>query len=36
MTSFLWKGYKTDLDKEDLYEVLSEDHSKVLGDKLEK
>ena len=36
MTSFLWNGYKTELQKEDLYEVLSEDDSKVLGDQLER
>ena len=36
MTSFLWNGYKTELQKEDLYEVLSEDDSKVIGDQLER
>ena len=36
MTPFLWKGYKnTDLKKDDLYKVLNEDESQVLGDKLE-
>ena len=36
MTSFLWNGYKNEYQKEDLYEVLSEDDSKVLGDQLER
>ena len=35
MTPFLWNGYKNDLKKDDLYKVLSEDESQVLGDKLE-
>ena len=36
MTSFLWKGYKTEIEKEDLYQVIPEDESKFLGDELEK
>ena len=35
MTPFLWNGYKNDLKKDDLYKVLHEDESQVLGDKLE-
>lgn len=35
MTPFLCNGAKKDLTKEDLFKVLSEDESKVLGDQLE-
>ena len=36
MTSFLWKGFKTEIEKEELYQVIPEDESKFLGDELEK
>ena len=36
MTPFLLNGAKNELKKEDLYKVLSEDESQVLGDKLER
>ena len=31
----MWKGYKKELDESDLYQVLDEDRSGYLGDKLE-
>ena len=35
MTSFLWNGSKKNLEKEDLYKVLSQDESETLGNQLE-
>ncbi|CAG2062685.1 unnamed protein product, partial [Timema podura] len=34
--AFLRKGYKKDLEEKDLYTPLKNDHSKIIGDKLEK
>ena len=36
MNSLLGEGYKKDLEMEDLVEVMKEDESEILGDRLEK
>ena len=36
MFSFFKKGYRKPIEEEDLYEVLAEDSSKVLAEKLER
>jgi hypothetical protein len=36
LKDLFWKGYNNDLEAEDLYDILANDRSEMLGDELEK